>query len=234
MARLPRLYAPDIPQLVLARFARPLAGAHDPAPAPVLDRLQEWLAVETRLHGIALHGWAIVLDRIVLLATPSQQQGISRTMQGLGRRMAAGLVHGRVFEGRYRSALVEDAWALACLVWAESLPVRQELVDTAERWPWSSAREHVGLRVAASALHDHPAYWGLGNTPFARQARYQSALQAGASSSEIHRIEHALMGQWALGSEEFVAQLATRCSRRAYPAQRGRPRKMRPTDSVTN
>lgn len=234
MARLPRLYAPDIPQLVQARFARPLAAAHEPVPAATLDLLQEWLTAEVRLHGIALHGWVIVLDRLVLLATPPQQQGLSRTIQGLGRRLAAGLRHSRVFEGRYRSTLVEEAWVPACMVWIESLPVRQQLVDTADRWPWSSAREHVGLRIDTGALQDHAAYWGLDNTPFARQARYQASLLAGTSGSEARRIEQALFGQWALGSDEFIAHLASRCSRRASPSAPGRPRKVHTPDAVTN
>src|SRR6185312_10916167 len=48
MARLPRLYAPRIPQLVQARFARPLALPDEPAPAASLDRIRDWLAEATQ------------------------------------------------------------------------------------------------------------------------------------------------------------------------------------------
>lgn len=225
MARLARLYAPDTPQLVQARLARPLAASHEPAPSAALNLIQTWLAAEIRLHAVALHGWALVLDRIILLATPAQPLALSRVVQGLGRRMAAGLVHGRVFQERYRSTLVEDAWVPVCLAWAESLPVRQGLVDTPARWPWSSAQDHVGLRLDAGLLTDHPAYWQLGNTPFARQAHYRNQLLSGISPAEHSRIERALHGQWALGSDDFLSRLATRGSRRAAPAARGRPRK---------
>ncbi|NYT22427.1 hypothetical protein H0A73_02310 [Alcaligenaceae bacterium] len=234
MARLPRLYAPDVPQLVQARFARPLANAHDPTPSAALDLLREWLFAETRHQNVAVHGWAILPDRIVLLATPPQAHGISRVIQGLGRRMAPRITHGRVFEGRYRSTLVDDAWIPACLAWAESLPVRQGLVDTPQRWPWSSAQDHVGLRSDASQLTEHTAYWEMGNTPFARQARYQALLNAGTSSSEQSRIEQALFGQWALGNDTFRERLLSRGSRRAAPAPRGRPRKPAGDNTVTN
>lgn len=228
MARLPRLYAPDVPQLVQARFARPFASAHEPTPTATLDLVQEWLTAETQRRNLALHGWAIVLDRIVLLATPGQAHEISRVIQGLGRRMAAGMVHGRVFTERYRSTLLEDSWVPVCLVWTESLPVRQGLVDIPARWPWSSAQEHVGLRLDASLLTDHPSYWAMGNTPFARQAHYQRQLQSGIHAAQAGRIEQALHGQWALGSDDFVARLGPHSSRRAAPAPRGRPRKPGP------
>lgn len=225
MARLPRLYAPDTPQLVQARFVRPLAAVQDPTPAAPLDLIRTWLATESRQHAIALHGWAILLDRIIVLATPTQNGDLSKLMQGLGRRMAARMVHGRVFQERYRSTLVEDAWVPACLVWLESSPVREGLVDTATRWPWSSAQEHVGLRPDSGMLSDHPSYWHMGNTPYARQAHHKQLLLSDHMHAQSPRIEQALRGQWALGSEEFLARLVSRSSRRAAPAPRGRPRK---------
>lgn len=234
MARLPRLYAPDTPQLAQARFARPLGSAHEAAPAATLNLIHEWLAADARRYSVALHGWVIVLDRIVLLATPGQPQAVSRLMQGLGRRMAAGMVHGRAFVERYRSTLLEDDWVPPCLVWAESLPVRQGLVDAPPRWPWSSAQEHVGLRKDAGLLADHSSYWNMGNTPFARQANYRQRLQSGLAPAEAGRIEQALHGQWALGSAEFLARLQQHSSRRAAPAPRGRPRKQADDNAVTN
>lgn len=234
MARLSRLYAPGVPQLAQARLARPLAPAHEATPAATLDLVLDWLAAETGRQPMALHGWVILLDRVVLLATPAQPHAVSRVIQGLGRRMAARMIHGRVFHERYRSTLVDEAWVPVCLAWMESLPTRQGLVDTPARWPWSSAQEHVGLRADAGLLTDHPAYWALGNTPFARQARYRELLRSGTAESDTLRIEKALHGQWALGDEEFLSRMAVRGSRRAAPAARGRPRKTTDGHSVTN
>lgn len=234
MARLPRLYAPGIPQLLRVRLARPLAGTQDPTPVATLDLIRGWLASETVHRPVALHGWAILPDRIVLLATPDQAQALPAVIQGLGRRMAARLVHGRVFHERYRATLIDDDWLLPCLAWTESLPVFHNLVDTPARWPWSSAPEHIGQRLDAGLLSDHTAYWSLGNTPFARQARYQEHLHAGLTESQRQRIERALHGQWALGSEDFLARLKAHSSRRVAPAPRGRPRKSPDENSVTN
>lgn len=234
MARLSRLYAPDVPQLLRVEFLRPLAAAHEATPAARLDLIQDWLGLEIRRQATALHGWVILPDSIVLLATPALPQALPAVMQGLGRRMAARLVHGRVFRERYRGTLVEDAWVLPCLAWLESLPMQRQLVDQPGRWPWSSAQAHLGLRLDTGLLTDHAAYWDLGNTPFARQARHHDTLLTGLAESARLRIEKSLQGQWALGSDEFIDRLRPRSSRRVAPAPRGRPRKSHTEEKVTN
>ncbi|SRR5690554_3894277 len=232
MARLPRLYAPNTPQLIQARLARPLAGTHEATPAAALDQVQGWLVTEARCPPVALHSWAILPDRVVLLATPADAQALPRLVQGLARQLATHMSPGRVFNERYHSALVADDWLPACMVWTESLPVRHGLVDTPTRWPWSSAQEHTGLRDPGG-LTDHPAYWGMGNTPFARQAHYQQLLQSGLSQKENKEIEQALRGQWALGHQDFLAQLVLQGARRPHPVSRGRPRKQHDSNLVT-
>jgi putative transposase len=227
MARLPRLYAPRIPQLVQAEFAQLLAAPTDPAPQAELNQLLAWLRQDAREYEVAVHGWLLLNDRIALLATPTDAQSLSKLMQALGRRMAARMRHGRVFAGRYRSALIEPGrWVLPALIWLESLPVQMQYVDKAESWPWSSAAEHIGAHTQYDALAtDHIDYWQDGNTPFARQAKYRERMAQGLSAAQHRRIEQALFGQWVLGEPEFLAQLESRASRRIAPAPRGRPRK---------
>ena len=254
MARLPRLYVPQIPQLVQAEFAYPLAAVNDPTPADQLDQILQWLQRDAREHKLALHAWLLLNDRITLLATPDDPQSIARLVQSLGRRIAASMRHGRVFTGRYRSALVEPAqWVLPAMVWLESLPVQHHYVDRPERWPWSSAGEHAGLLASLhrpasttasghaaglmpsqSLLTDHPDYWQDGNTPFARQASYRERLARGLGSSQRQRIEQALFGQWVLGEKGFLARMAAQTTRRIAPAPRGRPRKVAAPDQATD
>ncbi|MGB3423215.1 MAG: hypothetical protein WBF84_00750 [Castellaniella sp.] len=244
MARLPRLYAPRVPQLVQARFARPLAPADAPAPAAALDRIGGWLAEETgraaatpnaghagsaAIAGtVALHAWVVLPDRITLLATPGDETALSRLMQALGRRMGSGLVRARVYAGRYRNALLEPGrWVLPAMIWLESLPVSTGQVGAATQWPWSSAAEHAGLSSggARPILTDHPDYWREGDTPFARQAAWRNRLATGPGESQSLPIEAALSGQWALGEKIFLTHLGRLASRRVSPAPRGRPRK---------
>ncbi|MDY0309046.1 MAG: hypothetical protein RBR29_04555 [Castellaniella sp.] len=249
MARLPRLYAPRIPQLAEARFARRLAPADAPTPTAALDRIRHWLAQEAsraaagQAGAVALHGWVVLPDRITLLATPGDEAALSRLMQALGRRMGAGLMRTRVYAGRYHNALLEPGrWVLPAMVWLESLPVSTGLVGAATQWPWSSAAEHGGLGETGAGgiggahgavdtpasrpvLTDHPDYWREGDTPFARQAAWRKRLADGLGEPQRLGIEAALAGQWALGEKIFLAHLGRLASRRISPAPRGRPRK---------
>ncbi|MBB5216400.1 hypothetical protein [Parapusillimonas granuli] len=202
-----------------------MARASDPTPADELDALLAMLEREARECKVSLHAWLLLNDRITLLATPPDERSMPRLVQALGRRIAAASAGGRVFAGRYRSALVEPgSWVLPAMVWLESLPAQLHYVDRAESWPWSSAQEHVG-RGAGTLLRDHHDYWADGNTPFARQARYRDRLAQGLPPADAQRIQNALFGQWAVGGADFLAHLATRASRRVAPAPRGRPRK---------
>ncbi|MGE4123964.1 MAG: hypothetical protein AB7E59_01700 [Pusillimonas sp.] len=227
MARLARLYVPDIPQLIQARFIEPLAQLSDPSPVEPLNQLAAWLRECAHEHQVNVHGWALLYDRMVLLATPSSRTGMARLMQAIGRRIATRLSSGRVFEGRYRSALLQpEHWVLPALVWLDTLPVQHGHVEQAESWPWSSACYHTGLNLKPhSWANDHPDYWQLGNTPFDRQSAYRKRLAHGLDTSQRQRLEAALFGQWALGDEHFLHAIGAHATRRVTPAPRGRPRK---------
>ena len=233
MARLPRLYAPNVPQLAQSTFIQPLSPLPASPDVPPLDLLRMWLTHDAAPLGLALHGWLLMEDRITILATPETPTALSQLFQSLGRRIAARLRHGRVFEGRYRSALLEPSqWVLPALIWLESLPVQMGRTSQASHWQWSSAQCHAGINNSfQSLLNDHVDYWSCGNTPFERQTNYRKLLEYGLASSQTEAISKALHGQWALGSEAFLQQLSLKASRRPSPAPRGRPRKQNQTST---
>lgn len=221
MARLPRLYSPDTPHLLQARL---LTSAAAPT-VQMLDQWAAWLGEEAVRLRMAVHGWAITPAEILLLLTPADPDGLRSLMQTLGRRIATQRGGGKVFAGRYHSALVEPgSWVLPALIWLEQLPLRQGLAHDAEHWRWSSARVHSGASPQ-DWLTVHADYWACGNTPFERQARYRMLLQEGLGTMARSRIEAAVHGQWALGGDAFLARMEQAASRRAAARPRGRPRK---------
>ncbi len=235
MARLPRLYAPDTPQLAQVGFARPLALPSQPTPSGRLNVLADWVKEAALNEKVAVHGWVLLNDRLILLATPPGPAHLSKVIQAVGRRYATRIQHGRVFDGRYRSALLQPGvWVLPALVWLENLPVRLHYVDQAEQWPWSSARLHTGhvaTRNHAPWETSHRDYWAEGNTPFDRQAKYRQRLQIGLPPRQIMLIERAVFGQWALGDDAFLQRMQMLSSRRVSPGSPGRPRKEAPAST---
>lgn len=231
MARLPRLYAPDTPQLTQAELVHPLHENGGNLDAALFDALQQWLAEASAQHQVTLHGWCLLPDRLLCLSTPAKADSLARMMQALGRKLASRQMAGAVFKGRYRCALVQPGhWILPALAWMESRPVAGRLAPDAEAWPWSSARAHTGFQIPAPAwLHNHPDYWRCGNTPFDRQAAYRKLLHDGLGREQEQRIAAALQGQWALGDSSFLERLTHTASRRVQPGKRGRPRKLAPS-----
>jgi putative transposase len=69
----------------------------------------------------------------------------------------------------------------------------------------------------------HPQAWALGNTPFAREARYTELVQAGVDGANQAALTDAALRGWALGDAGFVANLQKLTPRRVSKGQAGRP-----------
>jgi putative transposase len=72
-------------------------------------------------------------------------------------------------------------------------------------------------------LTPHPLFWQLGNTPFAREAAYAELVRAGITLAQQDALTRSSLSGWALGSDDFVADLQKRTDRRVNKAQPGRP-----------
>lgn len=227
MARLPRLYIPGHTQLVHAVFSPTYRSRSDAFLPSTLDLLLGWLRDQCAERRVLIHGFSISPAGIALLATPTDERGLSQVIQSIGRHLAASLRSGPVFAGRYRSTLPEPGpWSLACLVWLERLVQESHPELDPETWRWSSCATHTGaLTPPLSWLSHHKDYWELGNTPFDRQARYRARLIDGNDRFQNQRIVEALRGQWALGDPGYITSLAPLANRRPQPGLRGRPRK---------
>lgn len=189
-----------------------------------------WLKTAAKQFGVQIHAYAILPDRLHLLATPIDELGLGKMMQWLGRYYvpyfnAKYKRHGLLWQGRFKATAVEAVtYFLPCCVMLEEMPVRQHLVAEPGAYPWSSCQHHLGMRIDP-LVADHAMYWGLGNTPFQREAAYRELLDKGLSSSHLKAINDATNKAWVLGSEAFKLEMAKLTERRVEPAARGRPRK---------
>lgn len=225
MARLPRLVVPNHLHHVVARGNNGQAVFLDDADH---QQFLDWLRDAAQQQRVAIHAYALLPDRVHLLATPSDEPGLGRMMQAVGRVYVPwfNARHGRsgsLWEGRFR-ATVMDAhdYFCPCAHWVEFQPVLAGLTADIAAYPWSSHAHHIGLRKQAW-LTDHPVYWSLGNTPFEREAAFQQLCETPPEQRTAEAIEAATRKAWALGSEAFRASLAKLTDRRLQPARRGRP-----------
>lgn len=189
-----------------------------------------WLKAGAKQFSVQIHAYAILPDRLHLLATPGDELALGKLMQWLGRYYvpyynAKYMRSGLLWQGRFKATVLEAAnYFLPCCVMIEEMPVRQHLVVSSEAYPWSSCQHHLGMR-ADPLVADHAMYWGLGNTPFQREAAYRELLEKGLSSVHFKAINDATNKAWLLGSEAYKAEMAKLTDRRVEPVARGRPRK---------
>jgi len=151
-------------------------------------------------------------------------------MQSVGRTYVRAInrAHSRtgtLFEGRFRSSLIQtERYLLTCMAYIDLNPVRAGMVAQAKDYTWSSHAFYVGARTD-KLITSHPLYWELGNTPFAREASYAKMVDAGVSVNQHSALTQSVLTGWALGEDQFMAQLQQKTVRRVTKSKAGRPEK---------
>jgi putative transposase len=115
-----------------------------------------------------------------------------------------------------------ELFVLPCMAYMDLNPVRAGLSDGAADYAWSSHGHYIGRRVDR-LVTPHAQFWGLGNTPFAREDAYAQLVQAGADASQLSVMTDATLKGWALGDAAFVQALQKDSPRRLVKGRAGRP-----------
>jgi putative transposase len=225
MARLARLSFPGLPHHVIQRGHNGQPVFSRPADYQLmLDLLQEY----ARKLDVALHAYVLLPNHFHLLLTPQTPKGLPEMLQAVGRRYvryyndAQGRT-GTLWDGRYRSTVIQpDLHLLACMVHMDLNPVRSDLVASAADYAWSSHLHYIG-RLTDRLISPHAQFWGLGNTPFAREAAYATLIQSGVGASQQLALHDATLKGWALGDKDFLQSLQQLTPRRISKSQAGRP-----------
>lgn len=217
MARLPRLSLPGMPQHVIQRGNnRSACFFAEGDYLYYLDCLQD--VVER--HDVAVHAYVLMTNHVHLLLTPTNESGITRTMQALGRRYVRYINQtyrrsGSLWEGRYQASLIDsDRYLLTCYRYIELNPVRAAMVEMPQAYPWSSYRANA-LGQPDALLKPHP--------PTERQQAYQALFQTHIQPEMLKALREAVNSNRVYGSERFKDQVEATLKRRVRPSKGGRP-----------
>ncbi len=224
MSRLPRLCVPGLPHHVMWRGNNRQSVFADAADKTLFLEL---LAEHARACSAQVHAYVLMDNHVHLLLTPPSAQALSTLMQAVGRAYVRrfNLRHGRtgtLWEGRYRSTVIDPAVTLACMAYLDLNPVRAGGVHAPEQYAWSSHGHYVGARNDRW-LTVPPAAWALGNTPFAREAAYADLVRRGLDPAWVQALTDATLKGWAFGSNAFVQSLVESTPRRVVKQKAGRP-----------
>ena len=226
MARQARLVVPGLAHYVLLRGHASRLLCVDEA-----DRMALVLAlkVAAQTHDVIIHALALQATEMHLLARPTRGPALGSMVQGLGRHYVAAFnrrhgLSGTLWDGRYRAAAIEAGEpTLQALMHIDGLSLN------AQSEP--AARGHRG-DIGAAFLVDPNEIWALGNTPFEREAAYRARMHQPLGQRNRDVLMAAVCSSRAVGSAEFLTELATQLNRPVSPAPRGRPRRQTGPESM--
>jgi putative transposase len=140
---------------------------------------------------------------------------LTHTQRYHARTRTAG--YGHVYQGRYKSLLVEsDRHFLTLVRYVESNAQRAALVKRAEDWPWSSAHARLGGNEKQKKL--------LSPWPVPEPDGYRQWLSRSQPKEEVENIRYAIKKSRPYGSEEWLRKAVAQFGLENTMRNSGRPR----------
>lgn len=227
MPRQPRLILPGVAAHIIQRGNDRKACFREPSDYLLyLTHLRELAAK----HACSVHAYCLMTNHVHLLVTPSTAQACTGLMRDLGQRFVQYFNKryartGTLWEGRYRSSIVESArYVLACYRYIELNPVRAGMTADPAGYDWSSHAENAGYRPQKLVV-PHAEFAALAVDVHARDSAYRALFRSEFESSVLKDIRDAANGGYPLGSDSFKAALSVSSSRRIARGKAGRPKK---------
>ena len=187
-----------------------------------------WLKEYSSTYSVDIHAWVMMTNHVHLLCTPRLEEGISRMMQGLGRRYVQYFNFeyrrsGTLWEGRFKSCLVqEERYLLEVYKYIELNPVRAEMVLDPGEYRWSSYQVN-GMGKVSDLCTPHQEYLSLGKEPSERQKNYRELFVQQVEGELLEEIRASTHKGMAVGNDRFKEQIEKLTGRRLKPNKRGRP-----------
>ena len=222
MARRARQFYPGVAVHVIQRGVNRVACFR--AEADYLIYLSHLRSLSAK-HGCTVHAYCLMTNHVHLLLTPNTEGSCTALMRDLGRRYVPyfNWRHertGTLWEGRYRSCLVESAhYVLACYRYIELNPLRAEMVNHPGDYLWSSYAVNSGAR-SDPFVAPHPEFIALGSDE-RRHAAYRGLFNQGLDEALVQSIRDATNGGYPLASDAFKNSVIAPTGGRTGPGKPG-------------
>jgi len=106
------------------------------------------LADAKQRAGVEIWAYCLMPNHVHLVATPDTQESLSQCFSKAHRRYTRRINfregwRGYLWQGRFHSYVMDEAYLLATVRYVELNPVRAGLCKSAGDWKWSSAKAHT-------------------------------------------------------------------------------------------
>lgn len=167
--------------------------------------------------GVEIWAYCLMPNHTHLVAVPESEDALRRGIGEAHRRYSRMINFregwkGHLWQGRFSSFPMNEHYLLAAVRYVEMNPVRAQLVNSPEEWPWSSAQAHLSGRddslVRVKPLLDLVGNW----------KQFLGDHNGSIGWEEIRR--HELSGR-PLGEDSFVERLEQELGRRLHRQKPG-------------
>jgi putative transposase len=175
-------------------------------------------------HGVRVLGYCLMTNHIHLVATPAREDSLNLAV---GRThfiytQYINRLHGRsghLWQGRFHSCPMDDAYAVTAMRYVERNPVRAKMTRVPWTYRWSSAAAHIGGRDSMHLL-DLEAWNDL-----VPGVNWKEMLREGDDKETLAALRlHTQTGR-PLARDSFLSKLERTLGRRLRPLPVGRPKK---------
>lgn len=177
------------------------------------------LARAGQRHGLEFWSYCLMTNHVHLVVRPAGRESLARTIGEVHGRHALVLhrAHGwdgHLWASRFYSTPLDSTSLWAAVRYVERNPVRAGLVESAETYPWSSARAHCGL-VFDSLLSPQRPFPGM-------VSNWKAWLAGRCDETADRALRVSTQSGRPAGSPEFVASLERILGRSLVPRPSGR------------
>ena len=185
-----------------------------------------WLKEYCEKFGVEILAYCLMTNHIHLVAVPSADDGLQRVLKPLHMRYAQRINRsrgwkGHLWQGRFFSSPLDEAYLWAAVRYVECNPVRAGMVSRAEDYRWSSAAAHCGKQL--DSLLDLAS--GL-SRKFSEIEDWSAWLAEGDETEELQMLRRNVEKGLPCGSDGFVQKLGRQVGRFLEYRPQGRPKKV--------
>lgn len=185
-----------------------------------------WLKEYSDRFGVEILAYCLMTNHIHLVAIPATDDGLQRVLKPLHMRYAQRINRargwkGHLWQGRFFSSPLDEAYLWAAVRYVERNPVRAGMERRAENYRWSSAAAHCGQRLDGLLNQESSL-----SRKFSEIEDWSAWLAEGDEEGELLMLRRNVEKGLPCGSEGFIQKLGEQVGRLLEYRPQGRPKKL--------
>ena len=188
-----------------------------------------WLKTYCDKYKVEVLAYCLMTNHIHLIAVPKSEDGLQKVLKPLHMRYAQRINRnkgwkGHLWQGRFFSSPLDESYLWAAIRYVERNPVRAKIVTKAEKYPWSSAAVHCGLRLKDDDVLSKKSDW---KKQCEQIPDWSAWLAEGDDPQKLEMLRRNVEKGLPCGAEKFILRLEKIAGRFLRYRPIGRPQNIK-------